>query len=54
MEELEREVLALVAERHDHRIKINWQFSLEKGRDRFSRHYGEMNPANKTIECSQI
>ena len=53
MEELEREVLALVAERHDQHIKINWQFSIEKARDKFSRHYGEINPANRPIECSE-
>ena len=51
MEELEQEVLALVAERHDQRIKINWQFSIEKARDKFSRHYGNINPNNKPIEC---
>ena len=37
--QLEREVLALVQERHDQRIRINWQFSLEAARDKFQRHY---------------
>lgn len=51
MEELEREVLALVTERHDKRIKINWQFSIEKARDKFSRHYSKINPSNQITEC---
>ena len=37
--QLEQEVLALVQERHDQRIRINWQFSLEAARDKFHRHY---------------
>lgn len=38
-EQLEHEVLALVQERHDQRIRIHWQFSLEAARDKFQRHY---------------
>ena len=53
MEELEREVLALVTERHDKRIKINWQFSIEKARDKFSRHYAKINPSNQIAECRE-
>ena len=37
--QLEQEVLALVQERHNQRIRINWQFSLEAARDKFQRHY---------------
>jgi hypothetical protein len=46
MAELERQVLALVAERHEHRIKINWQFSIETARQKFTRHYHQINPCN--------
>jgi hypothetical protein len=46
LEELEREVLALVAERHDQRIPINWQFSIEGARQKLSRHYETLNPGN--------
>ncbi len=53
MEELEREVLALVTERHEQRIKINWQFSIEKARDKFSRHYAKINPSNQIAECRE-
>ena len=38
-EQLEHEVLALVQERHDQRIRIHWHFSLEAARDKFQRHY---------------
>ena len=38
-EQLEHEVLALVQERHEQRIPIHWQFSLEAARDKFQRHY---------------
>ena len=46
--QLEREVLALVQERHDQRIRINWQFSLEAARDKFQRHYAKIQ-AGKTL-----
>ena len=36
---LQREVLALVQEREDKAIKINWQFSIQKARDTFDSHY---------------
>ena len=39
LEALEREVLALVAERQAKAVKITWQFSLGQARDKFTRHY---------------
>jgi transposase len=39
IEKLEKEVLALVKERSDKKIKIDWQFSIESARDKFSKHY---------------
>ena len=44
---LEREVLALVRERHDHKIKIDWQFSIQAARTKLSSHYHAVNPANE-------
>jgi hypothetical protein len=40
--ELERQVLALVAERHERRIKIDWQFSIESARSKLTRHYDKI------------
>lgn len=50
-EQLEREVLALVNERHEQRIKIDWQFSIEGARQKLARHYQQMNPMNESLEC---
>lgn len=44
--QLEREVLALVQERHDQRIRIHWQFSLEAARNKLQRHYDKIQADN--------
>lgn len=49
-DELERQVLALITEREDKQIRINWQFSIESARTRLSRHYQKVNPDNKLIQ----
>jgi hypothetical protein len=41
-DQLEAVVLSCVAERAHKEIKISWQFSLEKARDKFSRHYRQV------------
>lgn len=46
-EELKREVMAVVKDRDEKRIKIDWQFSIESARDKLNRHYAVVNPANK-------
>ena len=46
--QLEQEVLALVQERHDQRIPIHWQFSLEAARGKFHRSYAKIQE-NKTL-----
>lgn len=46
MDQLRREVLALVRERDDKRIKINWQFSLPDARSTMNRHYRQVHPDN--------
>jgi hypothetical protein len=39
VEELGREVQALVKERNELRIKVEWQFSITQAREKLSRHY---------------
>lgn len=46
--QLEREVLTLVQERHDQRIRIHWQFSVEAARDKFQKQYVKIRE-NKTL-----
>ena len=43
---LEQEVLALVKEREQKKIKINWQFSIEAARSKLNRHYSGINSEN--------
>ena len=45
-EQLAKEVLAIVKERNDKQIKINWQFSIESARTKFNRHYHQVNTDN--------
>jgi transposase len=47
IEELTREILALVAERDRKRIKIDWQFSIQSARNKLNRHYVDVNVANE-------
>jgi DDE superfamily endonuclease len=39
IERLEKEVLALVKERSQKKVKIHWQFSIESARNKLNRHY---------------
>ena len=48
--ELETEVLAIVKERTEKRIKIDWQFSIEKARKKLNRHYNEVNQENNIYQ----
>jgi hypothetical protein len=50
LEKLEPQVLALVAERHEKRIKINWQFSLQAARQKLNSHYALVNEQNKVLQ----
>lgn len=45
-EQLEKEVLAIIKERTEKQIKINWQFSVEKARKKLNRHYETVNSDN--------
>ena len=42
MQQMEREVLALVQEREQKAIKINWQFSIQKARTTFHNRYTDV------------
>ena len=46
IEQLEKQVLALVKERSKKQIKINWQFSIETARDKMNKHYQRVLPDN--------
>ena len=50
IEELTREVLALVAERDRKRIKIDCQFSIQSARNKLNRHYTDVNVANEKFK----
>lgn len=43
---LAKEVLAIIKEREEKQIKINWQFSIESARTKLNRHYQKVNPDN--------
>ncbi len=46
-EKLRKEVLAIVKERNDKQIKIHWQFSIPKARQKLNTAYTNINPANQ-------
>lgn len=46
IELLKEEVLTLVKERSEKKIKINWQFSIETARTKLNRHYEKVNAGN--------
>ncbi len=48
--ELEKEVLAIVKERTEKQIKIDWQFSVEKARKKLNRHYETVNSDNSKYQ----
>ncbi|MDW8297701.1 MAG: transposase, partial [Raineya sp.] len=45
-EELEKEIYALIQERNEKQIKIQWQFSLQKARAKLNRHYNAVCSSN--------
>ena len=50
MEQLESELMAIIAERTEKRIKINWQFSLETCRSKLNSRYSIVNEANSKFK----
>jgi len=49
---LEQEILALVRERDDKHIKINWQFSIQSARSKLNSHYTAVQSDNKKFAVS--
>jgi hypothetical protein len=45
-ERLEKEVKAIVKDREEKGIKIDWQFSIETARNKLNRHYQQVNAEN--------
>lgn len=50
IEKLESEVLALITERHEKQIKINWQFSIDVCREKLHARYSVVNDANSKFK----
>ena len=50
IEQLEREVLAIVADRAEKRIKISWQFSLQSARSKLNSHYVKVHSGNQKFK----
>jgi hypothetical protein len=50
LEQLEKEVMALIADRNQKRIKITWQFTIDRCRDKLNRHYSVVNEANTAFK----
>ncbi len=51
-EKLEKEVLAIIKERSEKQVKINWQFSIETAREKLNRHYKGVNPENDKYQIT--
>jgi hypothetical protein len=49
---LEKEILALVAERNSEKIKINWQFSIQSARTKLNSHYTAVQYDNEKFKES--
>lgn len=47
---LEKKVLALIKEREKNKIKINWQFTINKARAKMNRHYEKVNTVNSKFQ----
>jgi hypothetical protein len=52
IEELERNILAFVSERHAKHIKINWQFSIQSARSKLNSHYTAVHADNAKFKIS--
>ena len=47
---LEHEVMTIIHERHEKRIKIHWQFTVDTARGKLNRHYRTVNPHNSKYQ----
>jgi hypothetical protein len=50
LEQLEREVFSLVAQRKADKIKITWQFSVQSARSKLNSHYVKVQPDNQKFK----
>ena len=50
LEKLESEVMAIIADRTQKRIKIHWQFSIEACRQKLNARYSGINDANSKFK----
>ena len=50
VEELDREVQAIVKERNELKIKVEWQFSIAQAREKLSRHYEKVKSKTSITE----
>ena len=46
IEDLDREIQAIVKERNDAEVKVEWQFSISQAREKLGRHYEEVKSKN--------
>jgi len=49
-QQLEQEVLALVAQRRQNKVKITWQFSVQSARSKLNSHYVKVQPDNQKFK----
>jgi transposase len=49
-EQLEREILSLVAQRKEKKVKITWQFSVQSARSKLNAHYVKVQPNNQKFK----
>lgn len=52
LEHLEAEVLTRIKERHDQRLKITWQFSIDTAREKLNTHYQRVFTANSQYKLT--
>ena len=50
IELLEKEILAIVKERNDKQIKIDWQFSVQNARGKLNRYYNKVSDLNQKFK----
>lgn len=52
IEKLEKEILTLLAERTEQKIKIDWQFSIQSARDKLNSHYVALQSTNQKFKVT--
>ena len=52
MEQLEQDVLAIVADRNAKKAKIKWQFTFQSARSKLNSHYVKVHPANSKFKIT--